>query len=77
MAPSLTPAEIRDIDWVVLSAGSNVYYMAMSGASYKNLAHNWNAMVVGVEERTKVATHYLGCIERHNLEANKEDVGSL
>ena len=63
--PPVTRWVIRDIDFIPLEEQGR-YYLAMTASHYKNLAYNWNALVVSVQERMALVDHYKRCITRHN-----------
>lgn len=65
--PLLTKRELREIIWHPLQGGpDNRYLMCTAAAGYKNLAYDWNGLVVAIQERTAYARHFLECIARHN-----------
>ncbi len=69
--PPLTKHTLRDVGLSEVEA-HGVKWIGLTGYAYKNLAYNWNALVVAIQERTAIARHYRQCIERHNQEQDDE-----
>ncbi len=76
VCPKLTavpPLEMLDVVFVKAQDEKGNEVLGLSGRNYVALGINTNRITTYIEEQNKAIDYYIGCIDTHNSEVEKEN----